>query len=94
MKTLKTQPLTILSLTLALLVSSAASMAERGERQGKRGAPPQAIEACGNLAVGDACEFEGRRGNISGVCFTPPSQEEVLACKPEGHEKRDKKESA
>lgn len=52
-----------------------------GEKRAKRGAPREAIEACANLQVDDVCQFEGRRGEVSGVCITPPEEKQVLVCK-------------
>lgn len=59
----------------------------RGQRNGRRGPPQVAIDACGSLSAGDACSFTGRNGEqLSGTCFAPKDRE--LACKPEGHEHR------
>jgi len=59
-----------------------------GEGRGERGAPPEAIQACADLAIDDACEFEGRRGSVSGSCVIPSEDEEILACKPANHDSR------
>ena len=57
------------------------------QRGGRRGPPPQAIEACASLTEGDACSFTGRNDEeLTGVCFAPSDRE--LACKPEGHDQR------
>ena len=42
------------------------------EKGGKKGPPPGAIEACTDLTVDAACQFEGRRGSVSGTCIVPP----------------------
>ncbi len=65
-----------------LFISSTMSYA-KSERGGRRGAPPEAVEACENLSEGDSCSFSGRRGSVEGSCIKP-QQEEVLACAPEG----------
>lgn len=75
---------------LAVVSFSSVSIAQPqggGEgRGGGRGAPQEAIEACSNLSAGDACEFDGRRGSVSGVCFTPSQDSSELACKPSNHD--------
>ena len=57
---------------------------ERGPRGGKRGAPPEALEACANLEADAACSFSGRRGNVSGQCKAMRGDAEGLVCVPEG----------
>ncbi len=57
--------------------------AERGDKRG--GPPPEAIEACNNNAQGAVCSFQGRRGDVEGMCITLPKNQEQLVCKPEGH---------
>ncbi len=79
-----------------LLFSSNSVLANHhadGEKRSKRGAPKEAIEACANLQVDDVCQFEGRRGEVSGVCVTPPQEEQVLACKPERPRKKERDET-
>ena len=65
-------------------VSSVSSAKHHGddEQRGKRTATPEAIEACSDLAEGNTCEFEGRRGAVSGSCIVPPNTENILACQP------------
>jgi hypothetical protein len=59
----------------------------REQRNGRRGPPQVAIDACSSAAEGDSCSFTGRDDEqLSGTCFAPP--ERGLACKPEGHERR------
>lgn len=49
------------------------------------GPPPEALDACANLAEGDACSFTGRRDEtVEGICIMPPNDEEALVCAPEG----------
>ena len=63
-------------------VSCAAGPGDRGRPQGP---PPEAIEACADLAEGDACSFTGRRNDeITGTCIAPPDGDGGLACAPEG----------
>jgi hypothetical protein len=45
------------------------------------GPPAEAVDACEGKSVGDACEFEGRRGLVQGTCFTPPGTQD-LVCRP------------
>ncbi len=73
-----------LSALAAVLIMTAQAVNAEEPRRG-RGQPPQvAVEACSNVTEGDACEFEGRRGEaLTGVCATVRSGE--LACVPEGH---------
>ena len=78
---------TTIVLTGLSLASSALARPEGGDR-GKRGAPPQAIEACADKTVDQACEFNGRRGTVAGICFTPSEDNSELVCKPEGHNER------
>lgn len=80
-----------LIITCMLVVSSSA-MAERGgdgEKKKRKGPPPQAIEACSALNEGDGCQFSGRRGEVSGICFLPPKDDSVLACKPQHRNQKD-----
>lgn len=78
------------SALFAALLTSCLSIpvahAEPGERgSGRRGPPPEALEACVGKAEGDVCTFTGRRGDANGTCFVPPRDGEALACKPENH---------
>jgi len=45
--------------------------------------PPQALAACGNLSLGDACSFTLSNGRAidNGVCINPPNTDQ-LACAP------------
>lgn len=55
--------------------------------QGRRGPPQESLDACVGLVSGDACSFTARNGQeLSGTCATP--HDDVLTCKPEGHEMR------
>jgi hypothetical protein len=53
----------------------------QGEREGRRGPPPEAIEACEGLGSGDACGFDSPHGYLEGSCWAP-SEELPLACRP------------
>ena len=70
------------SLSLAVATPALSQDAPDGQRD-RRGPPPVAIEACSAAVEGDACLFEGRRGEaLEGMCVV--SREEVLACRPDG----------
>ncbi|MBT8440895.1 MAG: hypothetical protein KJO76_00805 [Gammaproteobacteria bacterium] len=80
-------------IAMLTLVGSNAAYAESddsgygNQRQGRRGPPPQALEACEALVEGDPCSFTGRNEEqLNGSCFSP--REDILACRPEGHEGR------
>ncbi len=76
----------ILVLLLAGLASTACAQPGRGggDSGGRRGPPPEAIQACEGKSADDACSFTGRNDEtIDGVCFAPPGVDE-LACAPEG----------
>lgn len=77
----------VTTITLSTSLLARPGGGEGGER-GKRGAPPEAIEACAGKAVDEFCEFTGRHGPLSGTCFTPNEETSELACKPEGHDER------
>lgn len=47
---------------------------------GRHGPPPEALEACSSSVTGQACSFEGRRGEVTGTCET---RREELVCVPE-----------
>ena len=69
---------------LAMMIQAAAASAEPGsEREGRRrnGAPPEAMEACSDLAAGEACSFVTPRGHdLGGTCR---ERRDGLACVPE-----------
>ncbi len=44
--------------------------------------PPEALQACANLASGTDCSFTTERGETRGTCWAP--QGKPLACKPAG----------
>lgn len=77
----KSLVLTLVGLSVAMIAT-----ATLAKPPGRGGPPPEAVEACVNLAEGDACSFEGRRGEtLEGQCVLPPrGEEDVLACLPEG----------
>ena len=57
-----------------------------GDGKGRRrGPPPVALDACDGAAEDEACEFEGRRGIVSGTCR---EVRDGFACVPEHHRKR------
>lgn len=73
-------------LTTTLLFSSTNALAGDGggyKKEGRRGPPPEAIDACAGLEAEAACGFVTPRGHeISGSCFVPPHEGAELACKP------------
>ena len=73
----------LMALILATTLSIQPANAEPGERDGRRGGPPQeAFDACVALVEGDACSFSGDRGDAEGTCVVPPRGEETLVCAP------------
>ena len=55
--------------------------------RGRRGPPPEAVEACDGKASGDACSFTGRRGeNLEGVCGIGRGGGTQLACRPNNNQ--------
>lgn len=73
------------------LILSACAFAEQpaGDREerGRRGPPPEAIEACASASAGGSCSFTGRRGEtLKGTCETV--REEQLVCVPENAPER------
>lgn len=74
----------ILALLLAGLATTACAKPDRGDGEGRRGPPPEAIKACKGKSAKDACSFTGRHDDtVKGTCFVPPDVDE-LACAPEG----------
>lgn len=80
---------TLLVLTMGL--SSQAANAEPGERDGRRGPPQEAFDACTGMVEGDACGFSGHRGDVEGSCIVPPRGEESLVCAPADREHKRKR---
>ena len=70
---------------LSVVLMLTAQVANAEQQRGGRGKPPQvALDACSNVSEGNACQFEGRRGDsLTGTCTTVKSGD--LACVPEGH---------
>lgn len=74
--------LSTLFVTSLILTTSPLSAEQKPGKGGHHPPPPEAIEACESLKVGDPCSFEGRNGEeLEGSCFTP-SQDKPVACKP------------
>ena len=72
-------------LTLSMASASVSCAAGPGDRGRPQGPPPEAIQACADLAEGDPCSFTGRRNDeITGTCIALPNGGEGLACAPEG----------
>lgn len=77
------QTATIAILAIVMFSSAAyASDDAQEDRDERRGPPKQAVEACASMIQGDPCDFEGRRGSVSGTCEAPADK--PLACMPEG----------
>ncbi len=61
---------------LLVLISTAGSAEANEQRGGRRGPPPEAIDACAALVAGDSCSFTGRRDDkITGTCHAPQDKE-------------------
>ena len=71
-----------IALCAAIVITNA--HAQPGERGGRRGPPPEAIEACADLTENEACSFSTPRGDMQGICIVPPRDEASLLCAPEG----------
>lgn len=74
----------VLSVLLAsVLCAPLLLSAAEGQGQGRRPPPPpqEALDACEDLAQGDACSFEGKNGAVEGTCFSPDDAH-PLACRP------------
>tara|TARA_R110002049_G_scaffold222206_9_gene393819 strand:- start:6785 stop:7069 length:285 start_codon:yes stop_codon:yes gene_type:complete len=73
------------TLIIASYLSYTVANAQPGQQSGeRRGPPPEALEACADQTEGAACSFTGRRGEVSGSCIVLPSDDDALACAPEG----------
>lgn len=75
----------VLSLMLLTAVAGTAFAQDddggNSREQGRRGPPPEALEACSAAVSGDPCSFEGRRGEtLDGTCEAP--EDKPLACRP------------
>ena len=67
---MKTRTMLILS-AFTLLFASQYALADDAKKgpSGRKGPPPEAIEACADKSEGDSAEFEGRNGeSITGIC--------------------------
>ncbi len=53
---------------------------DRESKKARRGPPPQAVDACADLAVDDTCSFEHRGQEVEGTCAV--GRRDELACKP------------
>lgn len=73
------------ALLLGVCLISQVASAQPGGGGERRGPPPEAYEACADLAAGDSCAMTGRRGDtLQGSCIVPKEDEETLVCAPEG----------
>lgn len=70
-------------IVLSSLAGGMALACEDGASGGSRhGPPPEAVSACDGAAANATCEFEGRRGTVTGTCREVP---DGFACVPEHH---------
>ncbi|MEM7437690.1 MAG: hypothetical protein AAF436_21230 [Myxococcota bacterium] len=58
-----------------------------GSQRERRGPPPEAIEACVDLSVGEACIVDTPHGTLEGVCREGRRGNE-LVCVPNDHRDR------
>ncbi len=72
----------LISLTVLLIYIPA--LAQTPERRPRRGPPPEAVQACKQLKMGDRCSFVSPHGKLSGSCWRP-NDNLPLACRPDGH---------
>ena len=80
---MKTRSVLTIAALCAIWIPAFAQEADDEQRDKRRGPPPEAIEACTAAVEGDACAFEGRRGeSLEGMCAV--TREEAMACRPEG----------
>ncbi len=54
------------------------------QSQDRRGPPREAIEACADKDVGDACSFQGRGDGAAGGTCQSPVRDRPAVCVPEG----------
>ena len=47
---------------------------------GRRGPPPEALQACASQAAGASCSFTSPHGQVTGTCWAPEGR--ALACRP------------
>jgi len=70
--------------TLGFLSLAVAAPPDRSDDKGKRrGPPPEAIEACEELEVDDACTVTLRGEEKTGQCMSGPDGQGPLACRPD-----------
>lgn len=77
----------ICAVALFLLMAAPAGAQNQPPRNGRMsGPPPEALQACADKAIEDACTMTRPRGNetVEGRCVTTP--DEKLACLPNGVE--------
>lgn len=75
------------------VAASASSFGEAppGRHRGD-GPPAEALEACTDIDVGEACSFTGRRGDsLSGTCTATPDDSGQVACRPDDWPGRDRR---
>ncbi len=76
--------LAVLGVLGSLSLAGAAPPDRSGDGQAKRrGPPPEAIEACEDLALDDACSVTLRGEEKTGTCFAGPDGRGPRACRPD-----------
>ena len=66
---------------MSLAVAAPPDGSDSDDRK-RRGPPPEAIEACQELKVEDACSVTLRGEDKVGTCFAGPDNRGPLACRP------------
>jgi len=69
---------------MSLSATFASAKPDDNQDRERRGPPPEAFEACANLSEDAACSFQGRRGDLEGICIIPRHDDEALVCAPAG----------
>ena len=72
----------VLTLSTAAWAQGLPGGGPMGSGGSRIGPPPEARTACEDKSQGDACEFETPRGQMNGICGSPPRQTNTLVCMP------------
>lgn len=87
-KLVSKKSLSSLFLVLGIVMNVHAAESDKdGRKQGRNGPPAEALAACENLSVDQACSFSSPRGNATGTCIVPKNDSSSLACKPAGRDR-------
>ena len=83
MSTFKKHSILLLLCASLLAVSSVNAQEERSGKKSRKGPPLEALVACENLSLDNACSFTSKRhGEVEGTCIAPKNGDSLLACKP------------